>query len=62
MLYKNGIGQYDANNNLVREFICKYDCIKAMKLSDKTLRKSLENAQVYNGYNYREIGSKLQCL
>ncbi len=62
ILYKNGIGQYDVNNNLVREFICKYDCIKTMKLSDKTLRKSLENAQVYNGYNYRKIGSKLQCL
>jgi hypothetical protein len=28
LLYKNGIGQYDLTNNLVKEFSCKYDCIK----------------------------------
>jgi phage anti-repressor protein len=31
VLYKNGVGQYDASNILVKEFICKYDCIKQLK-------------------------------
>jgi hypothetical protein len=62
IMYKNGIGQYDAEKNLVREFTCKYECIKAMKMSDKTLTKSLEKNLFYNEYSYRELGSKLKCL
>jgi Skp family chaperone for outer membrane proteins len=62
ILYKNGIGQYDVNNILVREFVCKYDCIKTLKISDKTLTKALEKNQLYNGHYYKEIGSKLKCL
>ena len=27
-LYKNGIGQYNREQELIQEFICKYDCIK----------------------------------
>jgi hypothetical protein len=62
ILYKNGIGQYDTDNNLVREFTCKYECIKAMKISDKTLAKALEKNLLYNEYYYRELGSKFKCL
>jgi prophage antirepressor-like protein len=61
ILYKDGIGQYDLNDNLIREFKCKYDCIREMKMSDKTLRKSTVNKIPYNGYYYREIGEKL-CM
>jgi prophage antirepressor-like protein len=60
LLYKNGIGQYDVSNNLVKEFICKYDCIKQLKMSDKTLTKALTKNLTYNGCYYKEIGSKLQ--
>jgi hypothetical protein len=41
LLYKNGVGQYDLDNNLVNEFTCKYDCIRELKMSDKSLTKAL---------------------
>jgi hypothetical protein len=61
LLYKQGIGQYDIQNNLVKEFACKYDCIKTLYISDKTLNKCLEKNISYNGYYYKEITSKLVC-
>jgi len=63
LLYKNGIGQYNMNNELVREFSCKYDCLRELKMSDKTLKKALDTGCAYNNYYYKELGSKLQvCL
>ena len=62
ILYKNGVGQYDLQNNLIKEFICKYDCIKSLSMSDKTLTKSLTKKIQYNGYYFKELGSKLKCL
>lgn len=62
LLYKNGLGQYDMNNNLIREFSCKYDCIRELKISDKTLAKALQNNIPYNNYYYKELGSKLKHL
>ena len=61
ILYKNGIGQYDENNILIKEFKCKYDCQKEMIMSDKTLRKALTTNILYNGYYYKELGEKL-CM
>lgn len=60
LLYKNGVGQYDLQNNLVCEFSCKYDCLKTLMMSDKTLTKSLEKNIPYNGFYFKEIGSKLK--
>ena len=60
LLYKNGIGQYDLNNNLVKDFSCKYDVIRELKMSDKTLAKALINNVPYNNYYYKELGSKLK--
>jgi|LauGreDrversion4_2_1035121.scaffolds.fasta_scaffold05897_6 hypothetical protein len=62
ILYKNGVGQYDTNNNLVKEFECKYDCIKSLAISDKTLTKALTKNVPYNGHHYREIGEKLKMI
>ena len=62
LLYKNGIGQYDTNGNLINEFICKYACIKSLSMSDKTLTKSLEKNIPYNGFYFKEIGSKLKVI
>jgi len=59
LLYKNGIGQYDQENNLFKEFACKYDCIKSLSMSDKTLAKALDKNILYQGYFYKSIGSKL---
>jgi phage anti-repressor protein len=60
VLFKNGIGQLDLQNNLVKEFICKYDCIKQLKISDKTLTKALDKNISYNGYYYKSLDSKLK--
>jgi prophage antirepressor-like protein len=59
LLYKNGVGQYDKNNILIKEFKCKFDCQREMTMSDKTLKKALINNILYNEYYYKEIGEKL---
>lgn len=58
ILYKNGIGQYDSNNNLLREFVCKNDCSKILHVSEKSLRKSLELNIPYNNHYYKYLGLK----
>jgi hypothetical protein len=50
------------NHNLVKEYSCKYDCIKELKMSDKTLAKALSKNVPYNNYYYRELGSKLSMI
>ena len=60
LLYKNGVGQFDSQNNLIREFACKYDCIRTLSMSDKTLAKALNKNVLYNGFYFKEIGSKLK--
>ena len=62
LLYKNGVGQYDLQNNLIREFACKYDCLRTLLMSDKTLAKALNKNVPYNGSYFKEIGSKLKCV
>ena len=62
LLYKNGLGQFDLQNNLIKEFSCKYNCIRTLKISDKTLAKALKNKTSYNNYYFKEIGSKLKCV
>ena len=62
VLYKNGVGQYDLDNNLVNEFACKYDCIRELKMSDKTLAKALDKNVQYNGFYYKSIGNKLKMI
>ena len=61
-LYKDGIGQFSINNELIQKFICKYDCIQKLKISDKTLNKAIKNNLLYNNYYYKEIGSKYTVL
>ena len=59
ILYKNGVGQFDLENNLVKEFICKYDCIKTLRISDKTLEKALSKQVPYNGHMFKYLDAKL---
>lgn len=61
LLYKNGVGQYDSDNKLQQEFICKYDCLNQLKMSDKTLSKAMEKNIQYNGCFYRKLPEKLKC-
>jgi hypothetical protein len=62
LLYKDGIGQFNLENNLIKKFVCKYDCIKQLKMSDKTLAKALDKNIPYNGFFYKSLGSKIKCL
>ena len=62
LLYKDGVGQFDDQNNLIEEFICKYDCIRKLKISDKTLAKALDKNIPYNGYYYKMLPAKLKSL
>ena len=58
-LYKDGIGQFNQDGQLVKEFVCKYDCIKQLTMSDKTLAKALDKNIAYNGSYFKSIGAKL---
>jgi hypothetical protein len=40
----------------------KYDCIKTLLMSDKTLTKAINKYVPYNGSYFMEIGSKLKCV
>jgi hypothetical protein len=60
ILYKDGVGQFTHENELMTEFVCKYDCIKQLKMSDKTLTKALDKNVLYNNCYFKSIGSKLQ--
>ena len=62
LLYKNGVGQYNPENNLIQEFICKYDCIKSLHISDKTLEKALTKNILYNGNYFKYLGCKIKCF
>jgi prophage antirepressor-like protein len=59
ILYKNGIGQYDQENNLIKQFICKYNCIKTFHISEKTLQKALDNQVSYNGHMFKYLEPKI---
>lgn len=62
VLYKDGVGQFDQNNVLVKEFRCKNDCQKYLKMSDKTLIKAMDQNIMYNQHYFRKIGNKLCCI
>ena len=59
ILYRNGVGQYDENGNLIHIFLCKYYCCNILGISDKSLTKSIKNNLPYNRHFYREIGDRL---
>ena len=59
ILYKNGLGQYDDRHTLIKEFVCKYDCIRMLKMSDKTLQKAIDCGTQYNGFYFKMLGERL---
>lgn len=59
MLYKDGIGQYDSKNILIREFTCKYDCMTQLKISQKSMAKVLDKGVMYDKCFYKSLGSKM---
>jgi phage anti-repressor protein len=62
LLYKDGFGMFDeTTDQLVKEFKCKYDCLKCEKMSDKTLVKAMREDKAYNGFKYKELPPRLSC-
>ncbi len=61
LLYKDGVGKYNAHGDLT-VYACKYDCIRALKMSDKTLGKALETGMPYNSCIFKRIGEKLEMI
>ena len=59
ILYKMGVGYFNSEKKLEHEFVCKYDCIKQLKISDKTLAKVLDLDVMYNNHYFCSLGEKL---
>ena len=59
ILYRDGIGQFDSNKQLIREFVCKYDCTNQLKIGQKTMAKVLDKEIMYDKCFYRSLGEKL---
>jgi len=59
ILYKEGVGQYDQHHQLVREFVCKYDCLRKLSMSDKTLAKALDKPVAYQGFYFKRLETKV---
>lgn len=55
-------GLFNSDNQLQQEFSCKYDVIRQLKMSDKTLTKALDKNILYNNYYYKSMGSKVKWL
>jgi len=49
---------YNENGELVKEYKCKYDCIKHERMSDI---KAMNKDKAYNGYRFAPLPSKLWC-
>lgn len=58
-LFKDGVGQFNDKGELLQEFSCKFDCMKEMTFSDKTLRKAMDTGLPYNGFCYKSIGGRV---
>lgn len=58
-LFKDGVGQFNDKGELLQEFSCKFDCMKEMTFSDKTLRKAMDTGLPYNGLFYKSVGGRI---
>lgn len=59
ILYKDGVGQYDSDNKIIKEFTCKYDCMTQLKISQKSMAKALDKDVMYDKCYYKSLGSKM---
>jgi hypothetical protein len=59
LLYKNGFGIFDSTGKMVREYACRYDCIRFEKISDKTIAKAIEKNVPYKDMYFRDLGEKV---
>lgn len=62
LLYKNGFGVFDSSGKMVREYACRYDCIRLEKISDRTIAKAIEKNVPYKEMYFRDLGEKVVFL
>jgi len=63
MIIKSGVGEFDKDGNLIKEYVCKFDVIKNVRMSDNTLNKIIDKDLPYsNNYYYKSLGMKLTIL
>ncbi len=59
VLYKSGIGKYDQNGVLIREFRSKHHCQQELKIGEKSLNKSLLSGEKLQENYYKFLPEKL---
>lgn len=62
ILYKNGIGKYDNKNKLIIEYTCKERCREYCNISDRVLKKAIDNNTIYNDHYYKYLKPKIKKL
>lgn len=60
ILYKSGIGQFDENKNLVKEFVSKYDLCQKLNIGEKSIIKALKTQKAYNSFYYDYLQEKIK--
>jgi phage anti-repressor protein len=60
VLYKtNGIGVYDLEKKLIKEFKSKHDCISNTDIGNKSITRALNTGESYNNYYYKNLHNKI---
>jgi hypothetical protein len=62
ILYKDGVGQFDINKRIVKEFTCKYECMTTLHISQKSMEKVLNKNITYNNYYFRTLDARVSML
>jgi hypothetical protein len=62
ILYKDGVGQYNSENKIIKEFTCKYDCMTQLKISQKSMAKALDKDVMYDKCFYKSLREKLYMI
>lgn len=58
VLYHDGIGCFDKDNRLAKEYRSRYDCTVQTGMSQKTLAKVLNQSVLYKDHFYKTLGEK----
>lgn len=61
-LFKNGIGQYNSENTLIKEFVSRTNCCTDLKMCDKTLSKSIKNGDLYKESTFKVLPERTQMV
>lgn len=62
LLYKNGVGQFDINDNLIKDFASKQDCFRKVNISRLLLDNLIKEQNRLNGFIYKYIGKKSKVI